>query len=335
MFRKVMTLTRHILEAQAKHPGATGALSILLYQINVAAKIISSHVNKAGLARVLGATGKVNVQGEKVQKLDEFANFVLLNALDHTGHVAGIASEEEENIVPIQRQHQGGKYIIMMDPLDGSSNIDANVSIGTIFSIHRRVTREGEEPTMDDFLQQGSKIECAGYIIYGSSTMAVYSSGHGVHGFTLDPAIGEFLLSHEDIRIPDRCKVLSMNEAYESRWYEWTGHYNRFFKEKGGFDGKVTCRYIGSLVSDFHRNLLYGGVFLYPADKKTPKGKLRLLFEAQPLAFLAKHAGGYASTGDEDILEIQPTELHQRVPLIIGNKREVEEAERYVQKYGY
>ena len=334
MFRKVMTLTRHVLEAQAEHPEATGALSILLYQINVAAKIISTHVNKAGLANVLGATGKTNVQGEKVQKMDEFANFVMINALDHTGHVAGLASEEEEGILPIKRQHNGGKYIIMMDPLDGSSNIDANVSIGTIFSIHRRVTEEGQQPTMDDFLQDGTNLECSGYILYGSSTVFVYTTGHGVHGFTLDPSIGEFLLSHENMQVPDVCKCLSINEAYESRWYEWTKQYVKFFKETGGFDGKITNRYIGSLVSDFHRNLLYGGVFLYPSDKKAPNGKLRLLYEAQPFAHLVKNAGGYASTGEQDILKIQPTELHQRVPLIIGNKREVETAEHYVKKYG-
>jgi fructose-1,6-bisphosphatase I len=335
MFRKVMTLTRHIMEEQALHPTATGALSTLLYQIQVAAKIISSFVNKAGLAKVLGYTGKVNVQGEQVQKLDEFANFVSVNALDHTGHVAGIATEEEEGILPITRQHHGGRYIIMLDPLDGSSNIDANVTIGTIFSIHRRVTKEGAEPSLEDFLQQGKNIVCAGYVIYGSSTMLVYTTGHGVHGFTLDPAIGEFILSHENIRIPDKCKVLSINEAYESRWHEWTKRYIGFFKEEGGFDGKITSRYIGSLVADFHRNLLYGGVFLYPSDKKTPQGKLRLLYEAQPLAFVAYHAGGYASTGEEAILEIKPNDLHQRVPLIIGNKREVQEAESYVEKFGY
>jgi fructose-1,6-bisphosphatase I len=333
MYRKVMTLTRHIHEEQRLHPEATGALSTLLYQIQVAGKIISSHVNKAGLANVLGGTGKTNVQGEQVQKMDEFANFVLVNALDHTGHVAGLASEEEEGILPIKRQHNGGTYIIMMDPLDGSSNIDANVSIGTIFSIMRRVTKPGEEPTLEDFLQDESNMECAGYILYGSSTVMVYTTGHGVHGFTLDPSIGEFLLSHENICVPDRCKCLSINESYENRWYEWTKQYVRFFKEKGGLDGKITSRYIGSLVSDFHRNLLYGGVFLYPADTKAPNGKLRLLYEAQPLSWLIKHAGGYASTGEQDILTIKPTELHQRVPLLIGNRREVELAEQYVEKY--
>lgn len=334
MQRKIMTLTRHILEAQAAHPGATGALSILLYQINVAAKIINSEVNKAGLANVLGATDKINVQGERVQKLDEFANSVMINALDHTGYVAGLASEEEEGILAIKRQHNGGKYIILMDPLDGSSNIDANVSIGTIFSIHRRVTKQGEDPTLEDFLQDDTNLECAGYIIYGSSTMLVYSSGHGVHGFTLDPAIGEFLLSHENIRIPAHCYAYSLNESYERYWHKWTRQYIHWMKESGGFDGKVTGRYIGSLVADFHRNLLYGGVYLYPADTKHPNGKLRLLYEAQPLAYLAKHAGGYASTGEMDILKVRPSELHQRVPLIIGNRREVEEAERYYEKYG-
>ena len=210
MFRKVMTHTRHILEEQRLHPEATGALSTILYQIAVAAKIVSSHVNKAGLAKVLGATEKVNVQGELVQKLDEFANMVLINALDHTGYVCGIATEEEEEIITIPKQHHGGNYIILLDPLDGSSNIDANVSIGTIFAIHRRITKEGL-PEERDFLQEGSKLECAGYVIYGSSTMLVYTTGHGVHGFTLDPAIGEFLLSHENITMPDRCKVLRIN----------------------------------------------------------------------------------------------------------------------------
>ena len=333
MFRKVMTHTRHILEEQKLHPSATGALSTILYQIAVGAKIISSHVNKAGLAQVLGATDKVNVQGERVQKLDEFANFVLVNALDHTGHVGGIATEEEEEIIAIQRQHHGGRYLIMMDPLDGSSNIDVNVSIGTIFAIHRRKSPEGEPADVDDFLQPGKDLVCAGYIIYGSSTMLVYSTGDGVHGFTLDPHIGEFILSHENITIPDKCPILSINESYESRWHEWTRRYVSWFKETGGFDGKFTSRYIGSLVADFHRNLLRGGIFLYPSDKKTATGKLRLLYEAQPMAFLAKHAGGYASTGEMAILDIQPQELHQRVPLIIGNRRAVEEAEKYVENY--
>ena len=321
------------MEEQRLHPEATGALSTLLYQINVATKIINSQVNKAGLAKMLGATEQVNVQGEVVQKLDDFANFVLINALDHTGYVCGIATEEEEEIITIPKQHHGGQYVIMLDPLDGSSNIDANVSIGTIFAIHSRVSSE-EMPGTEDFLQKGRKLECAGYVIYGSSTMLVYTTGHGVHGFTLDPAIGEFILSHENIQIPDRCKVLSLNEAYENRWHKWTKEYVKFFKDKGGFDGKITNRYIGSLVADFHRNLLYGGVFLYPADKKNPNGKLRLLFECQPMAFLAQQAGGYASTGDTDMLEVQPKELHQRVPIIVGNKREVEEAEKYYKKYG-
>jgi len=333
MYRKVMTWTRHVIEAQAKHPEATGALTTLIYQMSVAGKIVSAHVNKAGLANMLGATGTTNVQGEEVQKMDDFANFVFFNALDHTGHVAGIASEEEEGILSIKSQHNGGKYIIMMDPLDGSSNIDVNVSIGTIFSIHRRKTPMGTEPTLDDFLQDGDSLECSGYILYGSSTIAVYTTGHGVHGFTLDPQMGEFLLSHENMRVPERCRCLSINESYENQWLDWTKKYISFFKEEGGLDGKYTSRYIGSLVSDFHRNLLYGGVYLYPADKKSPRGKLRLLYEAQPLAFLIKEAGGYASTGDQDILKVQPEELHQRVPLIIGNRKEVELAEQYVEKF--
>jgi fructose-1,6-bisphosphatase I len=333
MYRKVMTWTRHALEAQSMHPEATGALTTLIYQMNVAGKIVSAHVNKAGLANMLGATGQTNVQGEEVQKMDDFANFVFFNALDHTGHVAGIASEEEEDIMAIKSQHNGGKYIIMMDPLDGSSNIDVNVSIGTIFSIHRRRTPMGTEPTMEDFLTDGNSLECAGYILYGSSTIAVYSTGHGVHGFTLDPQMGEFILSHENMRVPDRCKCLSINESYERYWHEWTKQYIGFFKESGGLDGKITSRYIGSLVSDFHRNLLYGGVYLYPSDIHNPNGKLRLMYEAQPLAFLIQNAGGYASTGEESILDIHPKELHQRVPLIIGNRKEVELAEQYVEKF--
>ena len=334
MYKRVMTLTRHIIEKQHKYPDATGALTTLLYQLILGCKIVNSKVNMAGLANMLGSTGTVNVQGEEVQKLDDFADFVLFNALDHTGYVAGMASEERDEIVPIRKQHYGGKYVIMLDPLDGSSNIDVNVSIGTIFSIRERVTPEGTMPTQEDFLQDGESIICAGYVLYGSSTICVYSAGEGVHGFTLDPSMGEFLLSHPDMRIPDRCKCLSINESYEKQWHKWTVEYMKWFKETRGFDGKITSRYIGSLVSDFHRNLLYGGVYLYPADQKTPNGKLRLLFENQPMAFLAKNAGGYASTGVEDTLKTKPTKLHQRAPLIVGNIREVEEAEEYYQKYG-
>lgn len=327
-----VTISRQIMDSQRLHPQATGDLSGLLNELIVAAKIISAEVNMAGLADILGQAGKTNIQGEKVQKLDEFANATIKRRMEQCGYVCVMASEEEEEIIPVLDGYEG-KYTLAFDPLDGSSNIDVNVSIGTIFSVHRKVTA-GKQGTAEDLLQKGSRQVAAGYIIYGSSTMLVYSTGEGVHGFTLDPSVGEFFLSHPDIRIPERARYYSVNEAYTNYWFDATRRYVSYLKEIDRESGRpYSLRYIGSLVADFHRNLISGGVFLYPRDKKStdkPEGKLRLLYEAAPMAMLVKEAGGLALTDDgRDILEIEPTHLHQRVPLIIGNRKDVEMARRF------
>jgi len=314
------TLTKFLLEEQRGHANSSGNFTSLFSDLVIAAKLISREVNKAGLIDILGATGSQNTHGEEVQKLDEFANSAFIKTMEHGGHLAGMASEEMEEILKIDRKYPRGSYLLLFDPLDGSSNIDVNVSVGTIFSILRH-TGEGDA-TLKDFLKPGIEQVCAGYILYGSSTMLVYTTGHGVHGFTLDPSVGEFLLSHRDIRIPERGKIFSINEGNARRWFPGTKLYIDRLKD----DEAHTARYVGSLVSDFHRNLMKGGVFLYPADKKATRGKLRLMYEANPLAFIVEQAGGAASTGEERILEVAPTELHQRVPLIIGSRLDVEEA---------
>ncbi len=325
-----VTIERHIIEQQRDFPEATGDFSALLYDIAFAAKMISREVNKAGLVDILGLTGRENVQGEKVQKLDEFANEIIFKAMDHTGRLCCMASEEEEDIIPIPEEFKTGKYVLLHDPLDGSSNIEANVSIGTIFSIQRKVS-SGERGTIEDCLQPGSRQVAAGYIIYGSSTMLVYTAGKGVFGFTLDPSVGEFLLSHRYIQAPKRGKIYSCNEGNYYHWDENLRRYVDYLKSDRNANGKpYKARYIGSLVADFHRNLLYGGIFLYPADASSKNGKLRLLYEANPLAFIAEQAGGYASNGSQRILDIQPESLHQRTPLIIGSYDDVKEAERFI-----
>lgn len=333
---QIKTIEQHILDQQRKYPGASGGFSGLLYDIALAAKMIARQVNKAGLANIIGSTEDVNIYGEVVQKMDKYANDLLINILTHGGKVCAIASEESEKIIQIHDDFLVGKYAINMDPLDGSSNIGANVSIGTIFSIYRKIST-GKKGTEEDCLQKGSKQVCAGYVIYGSSTMLVYTTGTGVHGFTLDPSIGEFILSHENIQIPEPCKIYSVNEGNYNYWDEPTRKYISYLKETDKATNRpYTLRYIGSLVSDFHRNLLYGGIFLYPADYKKnpnkPEGKLRLLFEAAPMAFIAEQAGGYASTGTQRILDIEPEHLHQRVPLIVGNKSEVLRYEEFIRK---
>ncbi|MFQ6104998.1 MAG: class 1 fructose-bisphosphatase [Candidatus Glassbacteria bacterium] len=328
------SLTRHIMLEQRKYQEATGDFSAVMNGISLAAKIISSEVNKAGLIDILGLTGKTNVQGEEVQKLDEYANATVISAIEHTGHICVMASEELADPIEVPKQFPRGKYVVMFDPLDGSSNIEANVSIGTIFSMQRKVSA-GKEWSMDDLLQKGENLVAAGYIIYGSSTVFVYSAGKGVHGFTLDPNVGEFLLSHPNIRIPEKSKIYSVNEGNYNYWDEGVRRYIDYLKDKDPENNRpYSSRYIGSLVADFHRNLLYGGIFLYPADKKDPKkphGKLRLLYEANPLAFIVEQAGGAASTGWERILEVEPTDLHQRVPLIIGSREDVRMAEEFIQ----
>lgn len=321
-----MTFTQHVAERQRRYPEASGGLSALLQQVMVAAKIISREVRKAGLVDVLGMTGKVNVQGEEVQMLDEFANETLVRNLQHTGLLCAMSSEENEEIIPIPRGYPYGRYVLTFDPLDGSSNIDANVSIGTIFSIHRRVTEDGPG-TPEDVTQAGSRQIAAGYVIYGSSTLLVYTTGlGGVFGFTLDPTVGEFLLSHPYIWTPENGRVYSVNEGNSSHWLERDRVLVERLKTRNNPAGRpYTSRYIGSLVADFHRNLLYGGIFLYPKDRKSPNGKLRLLSEAAPLAFIVEAAGGVATTGEERILDVIPKgDLHQRVPLIIGSRREVD-----------
>ena len=319
------TLERHILEQQLNHPGATGALTKLFQQLTLAGRIIGSRVNKAGLADVLGVTGETNVQGEQVQKLDDFANSTLIRCLESGGQVCLMASEEVEDPIPIPTRFPKGKYVLMFDPLDGSSNIDVNVSIGTIFSIHERIS-DGE-PGLPDCLQAGHKQVAAGYIIYGSSTMFVYTTGEGVHGFTLDPTVGEFFLSHPNLRIPDKGKIFSVNEGNETKWSQPVRDWVKWLKTPDKDGGRpYSGRYIGTLVSDFHRTLLKGGIFAYPADNKNPDGKLRLLYEGAPMAMLAKAAGGAASTGKQPVLDVVPTELHQRIPLYIGSKQDVADA---------
>ena len=330
---KIVTIQRHIMEQQALHPSATGEFTTLLWDLILAFKMISREVNRAGLANVLGLTGDVNVQGERVTKLDDYAQRRIFEQMDHGGHLCCMASEESEEIIPIPDHFPKGKYVLLFDPLDGSSNIDANASVGTIFSVHRKRT-PGADGRLEDCLQKGSDQVAAGYVVYGSSTMFVYSAGSGVHGFTLDPSLGEFLLSHEDIRIPQKGKIYSANEGNERAWDEGTRNYVRYLKEKDKATNRpYSLRYIGALVADFHRTLLYGGIFLYPpdvSDPAKPKPKLRLLYEASPIAFIAEQAGGLATTGKERILDIQPTGLHDRVSVIVGSPDDVREYERFV-----
>jgi fructose-1,6-bisphosphatase I len=326
MQTKIKTVQQHILDEERLHPGATGDFTALLTSLTLAAKIISREVNKAGLVRILGETGDVNVHGEAVQKLDEFAQQTIVRAMGHNGHLCVMASEESENIIPIPAGSKKGKYVLMFDPLDGSSNIDVNASIGTIFSIHRRVTNHSPDGRLEDCLQKGIDQIAAGYFIYGSSTMMVYTTAHGVYGFTLDPSLGEFLLSHENIRIPSRGRIYSINEGNLHAWDEGTRRFIAYVKDEQKERGHpYSLRYIGSLVADFHRNLLKGGIFLYPG----PRGKLRLLYEAAPLAMVVEQAGGAASTGVDRILDIQPTSLHQKVPLIIGSRDDVREYNQF------
>ena len=333
---RITTIERHILDEQQYYPEASGNLTYLLYDIALAGKIIASHTNRAGLVEILGqADGEVNIQGEVVQRLDVFADETMYRLNDHTGRVAVMASEEHEHILSIPKEFPVGKYVLLYDPLDGSSNIDYNVSIGTIFTIFKRKSEEGPG-TLEDCLQVGREAVASGYLLYGASTMLVYTTGHGVHGFTLDPSVGEFLLSHPNIRIPDTPKYYSVNQGYERKW---SNGVQRYIKHLQGLDGEgqgLPARYVGSLVADFHRNLLSGGVYFYPGEVTEggkSRGKLRLLYEAIPLAFIAEQAGGYASDGTQNILDIQPQHLHQRVPLFIGNHDLVKKAEAFIQKY--
>jgi fructose-1,6-bisphosphatase I len=332
---RITTLEGHIIESQREVPGASGAFSGLLASIGLAGKVISREVRRAGLIDILGLTGETNVQGEKVTKLDVYAHNLLVRVLSRSGQVCGMASEEHPDFIPVPSSFTRGRYMVCFDPLDGSSNIDVNASIGTIFGIWRS-EHTPDDCTVSDILQPGSKLVGAGYIIYGSSTLFVYSTGRGVHGFTLDPSIGEFLLSHRDIRTPERGNIYSANEGNAYRWVDPGIHrYLDYLKSPENAAAKpYSGRYIGSLVADFHRNLLSGGIFLYPADQKNPVGKLRLMFEAAPLAWLCEQAGGAASTGKRPILDVVPDDLHARVPLIIGSRLDVAEAERFVADSG-
>ena len=326
-----MTIARHIIEEQSKHPGATGELSKLLHDLSLAAKVISLEVNKAGLADILGFTGDNNVHGEQVKKLDIFAHDMMVKAMDHGGHLCVMASEEEENIIQIPKKFHIGKYVLLFDPLDGSSNIDANISIGTIFSIYRRITPDGKPGTMEDCLQPGVNQVAAGYVVYGSSTMLVYTAGNGVHGFTLDPAFGEFLLSHTKIQTPKKSKIYSINEGNYLYWHPGLKKYIKYLQEEDTATSRpYSSRYIGSMVADIHRNLLYGGIFMYPADSRNPNGKLRLQYECNPMAFIVEQAGGRASNGKQRILEVKPEKLHQRMPIFIGSEEDVKIVEKFM-----
>ncbi|HUL44007.1 MAG TPA: class 1 fructose-bisphosphatase [Bacteroidota bacterium] len=328
---KFMTLERFINEQEELHPEATGEFSGLLHDLSLAAKLVWREVSKAGLVNILGTTDRMNVSGDVVKKLDEFADETIYKAMDHGGHVCVMASEENEDILHIPDQYRTGKYVLLYDPLDGSSNIDANITIGSIFTIFKRVTSEGKG-TLQDCLQPGYKQVAAGYIIYGSSTIFVYSTGHGVHGFTLDPSVGEFLLSHENIRIPKKGKIYSMNEGNFHNWDEGMKRYITYLKEEDKATGRpYSMRYIGTMVGDSHRTLLYGGIFAYPGDKKNPQGKLRLMYECNPMAYIIEQAGGRSSDGKKSILRVEPTSLHQHTPVILGSEDDVKMCEEFLQ----
>lgn len=330
---RFMTLARHIIEGEKLHPEATGELSKLLSDLSLAAKVISLEVNKAGLVDILGFTGDSNVHGEQVKKLDMFAHDMMFRAMDHGGHLCVMASEEEEDIIHIPDRFNIGKYVLLFDPLDGSSNIDANISIGTIFSIYKRITPDGKPGTLEDCLQQGMYQVAAGYVVYGSSTILVYTAGHGVHGFTLDPSFGEFLLSHPNIKTPKKSKIYSINEGNYLYWHPGLKKYIKYLQEEDKATSRpYSSRYIGSMVADIHRNLLYGGIFMYPADSRSPHGKLRLMYECNPMSFIVEAAGGRASNGKQRILEVKPTSLHQRTPIFIGSEDDVKKVEEFMAK---
>lgn len=332
---KMRTLGEFIVEKQHDFPHASGELSSLLASIRLAAKIVNREINKAGLADITGASGNDNIQGEEQQKLDVYANDKFKAALEARDQVCGVASEEEDEAVAFNKElNQNAKYVVLMDPLDGSSNIDVNVSVGTIFSIYRRISPVGGPPTAEDFLQPGHKQVAAGYVIYGSSTMLVYTTGNGVNGFTYDPSIGSFCLSHENMRIPEQGKIYSINEGNYIRFPTGVKKYIKYCQESVPEDNRpYTSRYIGSLVADFHRNLLKGGIYLYPSTQSNPNGKLRLLYECNPMALLIEQAGGLATDGRQRILDIKPTELHQRVPFFVGSKQMVEKVSQFLETY--
>lgn len=331
----MITLGEYIIKKQHEFPEATGELSSLLGSIQLAAKIVNREINKAGLVDIIGVTGVENVQGEIQQKMDLYANNVFKASLEARGEVCGIASEEEDEFIAFDHQRgMNSKYVVLMDPLDGSSNIDVNVSVGTIFSIYRRISAPGQPVTLEDFLQPGDNQVAAGYIIYGSSTMLVYTTGHGTHGFTCDPSLGVFYLSHENLQIPENGAIYSINEGHYLKFPQGVKKYLKYCQEIDSATNRpYTSRYIGSLVSDFHRNLLKGGIYIYPSTASAPKGKLRLLYECNPIAFLTEQSGGRASDGFRRIMEILPSELHQRVPFFCGSPRMTDKAEAMMAEF--
>ena len=331
MSQKLQTLGEFIIEHQSSFKYTSGELSRLINSIRLAAKVVNYEVNKAGLVDILGAAGDTNIQGEDQQKLDVYANEKFIQTLVNRNIVCGIASEEEDSYISINSNDQNhqNKYVVLMDPLDGSSNIDVNVSVGTIFSIYRRVTAVGTPVLEEDFLQKGSEQVAAGYIIYGTSTMLVYTTGDGVNGFTLNPAIGTFYLSHPQMQFPKQGTIYSVNEGNYIHFPQGIKNYIKYCQMEEE-DRPYTSRYIGSLVSDFHRNMIKGGIYLYPPSSKNPSGKLRLLYECNPMAFIAEQASGKASDGIQRILDIQPTELHQRVPFVCGSSTMVDKVEDFM-----
>ena len=332
MKKNNLTLGEFIIENQKDFKYSSGELSKLINSIRLAAKIVNHEVNKAGLADILGAAGDANIQGEDQQKLDVYANEVFKAALINREIVCGIASEEEDDFMTIEGKENShsNKYIVLIDPLDGSSNIDVNVSVGTIFSIYRRITTEGMPVRREDFLQKGNEQVAAGYIVYGTSTMLVYTAGHGVNGFTLNPALGTFYLSHRDMTFPENGKIYSINEGYYTHFPQGVKDYLKYCQTEEEEDRPYTSRYIGSLVSDFHRNMIKGGIYIYPKSSKSPQGKLRLLYECNPMAFIAEQANGRATDGYQRIMDLKPTELHQRVPIFCGSTKMVEKVEEFM-----
>jgi len=327
MSNNLITIERFLLSQQPEH--AKGDLTTLFYDIALAAKMIATQTRRAGLLDILGEEGTINVQGERQKKLDVYADEIIYKLNDHTGRLCAMVSEEREAWIPIPENFKKGHYILVYDPLDGSSNIDSNVTIGTIFGVFRAVEAE-KRGRIEDCLRKGSDLVAAGYIIYGTSTMFVYSAGRGVHGFTLDPEIGEFLLTHEDLRFPEKPTYYSLNYGASALWDKEVQQYADWLHNTE--QPKLSQRYIGSLVADFHRNLLYGGIYGYPGEIKYPNGKIRLLYEAAPMAFLAEQAGGYGSNGVMSLLEIKPESIHQRTPVFLGSRSLVEKAEEFIRQ---
>ena len=331
MLNKNQTLGEFIIKNQTSFKYSSGELSSLINSIRLAAKVVNHEVNKAGLVDIIGPTGDKNIQSEKQQKLDVYANEKFINTLVNRNIVCGIASEEEQTFISVNSNDKNNqnKYVVLIDPLDGSSNIDVNVSVGTIFSIYRRKSKIGTEVSIDDFLQSGRHQVAAGYIIYGTSTMLFYTTGNGVNGFTLNPAIGTFYHSHANIQFPKHGNIYSINEGNYLQFPDFVKNYIKFCQEEEG-DRPYTSRYIGSLVSDFHRNMIKGGIFLYPPTAKNPKGKLRLLYECNPIAFICEQAGGLAINGEKNILDIQPKELHQRIPFYCGSEEMIQQFQKFI-----